>query len=135
MVKRARKTDALTLPTGKYHAPLPDARVKTGRQFPFDEFEQLRHGTSFTQPRRIDLIVRQAERDIARNGIGDGKNTLWHITDGSLPCGHERRCKRLVVDQDLACGWLVQAKQQINESRFSRASRTDHTKRNVLGDG
>src|SRR4030095_8267212 len=130
----ARKTDALTLPAGKTNTTLPHDRIKAGRQFDFDEFEQLRCGTSFAPPRRIALIVRQAECNIARNGIVDEKNILWHITDGSLPRRHERRCKRLVVDQDLACGWLVQAKQQINESRFSRAGWTNHTERSVFGD-
>src|SRR6266511_5534862 len=134
MVKSARKTDALALPAGKTNTTFPHDRIKAVRQFDLDEFDQLRRDASFAQPRRIDLSVQQAECDIARNGIVNEENILWHITDGSLPRGHQRRCKRLVVDQDLACGWLVQAKQQINESRFSRAGRTDHTERSVLRD-
>src|SRR6266403_4410280 len=118
MVKRTRKTDALALPAGKTNTPLPHDRIKTVRQFDFDEFDQLRHDASFAQPRRIDLSVRKAECDITRNGIVDEKNILWHITDGSLPRGHQHSCKRLVVDQNLSCCRLVQAKQQINESRF-----------------
>src|SRR4051794_9170207 len=110
MVKRARKTNALPLPTGKSHAALPHDRIKSVRQFDFNEFEQLSHDASFAQPLRIDFSFRQAECDVARNGVVDEKNILWHITDGSLPRGHQRRCKRLHVDQDLAFGWLVQAK-------------------------
>src|SRR6478752_6990235 len=134
MVKGTRKTNALALPAGKTNTTLPHDRIKAGRQFDFNEFDQLRHDASFAQPRRIDLSVRQAECDIARNGIVDEKNILWHITDGSLPRGYQRRCKRLVVDQNLACGWLVQAEQQINESRFSRAGRPNYTERSVLRD-
>src|SRR4051794_15407006 len=111
MIERARKTDPLALPARKTNTPLPHDRIKTLRQFDFNEFEQLRHDASFSQSGRVDLSVRQAECDIARNGIVDEKNILWHITDGSLPRGHQGRCKRLVVDEDLACGWLVQAKQ------------------------
>src|SRR5678815_2111229 len=115
MVKSARKTNALPLPTGKSHATLPDIRIKAVTQFRFDEIEYLCHRTRFAQLRRINFTIRQAKRDVARNCIVDEKNILWHITDGGLPRGHQRRCKRLVVNQDLACGWLVQAKQQINQ--------------------
>ena len=107
MVKRARKTNALALAARKTNTALPHEGIKAVRQFDFNEFEQLRHGASFAQLRRIDLSVQQAECDIARYGIVDEKNILWHITDGSLPRWHQRRCKRLLVDQDLACGWPV----------------------------
>src|SRR5882757_7595130 len=107
MVKGTRKTNALALPAGKTNTTLPHDRIKAVRQFDFDEFDQLRHDASFAQPRRINLSVQQAECDIARDGIVDEKNILWHITDGSLPCGHHRRCKWVVVDQNFAGGWLV----------------------------
>src|SRR5258707_15772887 len=102
MVKRTRKTDALALPAGKTNTTLPHDRIKAVRQFDFNEFEQLGRVASLAQPRRIDLSVRQAECNIASNGIVDKKNILWHITDGGLPCGHQRRCKWLVVDQNFA---------------------------------
>src|SRR5437867_3283475 len=116
MVKRARKTDALTLPAGKADTALSDVRAKAIMQFCFDEVEYLRHSTSLPQSGVSDLVVRQTKRDVARNRIVDQKNFLWHITNGSLPGGHQARCERLPIDQDLACRRVVQTKQQINES-------------------
>ena len=110
MVKRARKTDALPLAAGKSDTTFPDVRVETIAQFRFNNVEYLRHVASFAQARSIHLIVRQAKRDIARDRIVDEKNVLWHITDGSLPRGHQRRRKGPAINQYLACRWLVQAK-------------------------
>src|SRR5213594_2252164 len=107
MVKRARKTDALALAAGETDAALADLRVKAAWQFRFNELEDLRHGTGFTQMHQIDLIIRQTKRDVARDRVVDEKNILWHVTDGSLPRTHELRCKRPIVDEDFACRRLV----------------------------
>src|SRR5438128_10098835 len=116
MIKRARKTNALTLPAGKADTALSDVRAKAIMQFCFDEVQYLRHSASFTQSGMIDLFVRQTKRDVARNRIVDQKNILWHVADRSLPRRHQRWRERLPIDQDLASSGVVQAEQQINES-------------------
>src|SRR5438093_11509902 len=98
MVKRARKTDALTLPAGKADTALTDVRAKAIMQFCFNEIEYLRHGTNFTQSGVIDFFIRQTKRDVARNRVVDQKNFLWHITNGCLPGRHQARCERLPID-------------------------------------
>src|SRR5438034_6249505 len=107
MVKRARKTDALALAAGETDAALADLRVKAAWQFRFNELEDLRHGTGFTQMHQIDLIIRQTKRDVARDRVVDEKNILWHVTDGRLPRRYQRCRQRLAVDHNLACGWLI----------------------------
>src|SRR5204863_2921041 len=102
VVKRARKTNALPLPARETHTAFTHVRVEAKWQISFNEVEYLRHGASFTQPRGIDLVIQQAKRDVARDRIVDEKNILWHITDGSLPRGHQLRCKRPIIDQDFA---------------------------------
>src|SRR5882724_2302622 len=116
MVKSARKTNALPLPAGKTNTALPHDRTKTVRQFRLDEVEQLRRVAGLAQADGIDFTIRQAKRDVARNGFVHEKNILWHITDGSLPRRHQRRCQEPGIDHDLACRWLVETKQQINQS-------------------
>src|SRR5215510_6644319 len=116
MVKSARKTNALPLPTGKSHAALADVSIKTIRQFRFNEIEQLRRLAGLAQTDGINFTVLQSKRDVARNGVVNEKNVLWHIADGSLPRRHQRRCQEPAIDQYLACRWLVETKQQINQS-------------------
>src|SRR4051794_13750256 len=127
MVKRTRKTDPLALPARKPDATFADRCVEAIRQFGFDELEYLRHSTSFTQLDIIDFFVRQTKRDVARNRIVDEKNILGHIADGIPPRKYQRSCQRLSIDQNLACGRIIQAKQQINKGRFSGTSWTNHT--------
>src|SRR5947208_10899444 len=103
MVKRTRKTDPLALPARKADATFADGGVEAIRQSCFDELEYLRHSTSFTQLDMIDFFVRQTKRDVARNRIVDEKNILGHIADGVPPRRHQRSCKGLSIDQELAC--------------------------------
>src|ERR1700757_4368561 len=100
MVKGACKTDALALAAREADTAFPHIRLKAIRQFRFDEVEQLRDGASFAQTRRIDLIVRQPKRDVARDRVVDKEDVLWHITDRSLPRRHQLQCKRPAIDQD-----------------------------------
>src|SRR3954452_12729345 len=116
MVKRARKTDALALPARKADATFAHRRVKSVRQFGFDELEYLRHNTSFTQLGLVDLFVRQTKGDVARNRIVNEKNILWHIADRLPPRRYQRSCEGLPIDEDLACRRVVEAQQQINKS-------------------
>src|SRR4029453_6272337 len=113
MVKRGRKTDALTLSAGKAHAALTDVRIKAIAQFRFNEVQYLRHSTSFAQPRAVDLLIWQTKRDVARNRVVDEEDILRHVADRCLPRWHNCRSEQLAVDQDLACRWLVEAEQQI----------------------
>src|SRR5215813_5604923 len=108
MVKRACKTDPLTLPARKADTSFAYIRIKPMRQFRFDEIEDLRHRASFAQARGIDLLIRQTKRDVARNCIVDQKNILWDVTNGSLPRTHKSRGERLPIDQDLARRGMVQ---------------------------
>src|SRR5215813_1118913 len=102
MVKGARKTNALPLPTGKPHTPLPNVRIKAIRQLRLNEVEQLRRVAGLAQADRINFAIRQAKRDVARNCIVDEKNILWHVTDGSLPRRDPLRCQEPPIDQDFA---------------------------------
>src|SRR5215475_9609571 len=98
MVKRAREADALALPAGKTNTTLPHDRIKAVTQFRFNKIEDLCNCAGFAQSRRVDLVIRQAKRDVARDRIVYEKDVLWHVTDGSLPGGHEPRSKRLTID-------------------------------------
>src|SRR5215831_10847686 len=109
MVKRACKADPLTLPARKADTAFAYIRIKPVRQFRFDEIQDLRHRASFAQARWIDLLVRQTERDVARDRVVYEENILRHVTDRSLPQRHQRGCERLPIDQDLACRRMVQA--------------------------
>src|SRR4029077_1889245 len=111
MVKGARKADALPLPAGKTNTTLPHDRLKAGRQFRFNEVEQLCRHTRFAQLLRINLVFRQAKRDVARDRVVYEKDVLWHVTGRSLPGGNQRGRKGPAIDQDLACGWLIEPKQ------------------------
>src|SRR5206468_12830661 len=111
VVKRARKADALALAARETDTALPHDRVKAGRQIRFDEVEYLCRRTRLAQPHRINLVIRQAKRDVARDGVVYEKDILWHVTDGSLPGGNQRRRKGPAIDQDIACGWLIEPKQ------------------------
>src|ERR1043166_10221536 len=102
MVKRARKTDALSLPPGKANTPPPYDRVEAEWQFSFNEIQYLRHGASFTQLRTINFIIEQAKRHVARNRVVDEKNILWHIANGRLPRRDQVRCERLIINQAFA---------------------------------
>src|SRR4029453_4164272 len=111
MVKSARQTDALALAAGEPDPALPSVRIKPIWQFVLNEVEDLSHRASFAQACRINLIVGQAKSNVPRDCVVNEKDILWHITDGGLPRGHQRRCKRLIIDQDLACRRLIEPKQ------------------------
>src|SRR6266550_6271907 len=103
MVKGARKADALALPARKTNTALPHDRIKAVTHFRFNEVEYLCRGTRLAQPHRINLVIRQAKRDVARDCVVYQKDVLWHVTDGSLPGGNQGRRKGPAIDQKLAC--------------------------------
>src|SRR5947207_1705282 len=85
MIKRASKTDPLTLPARKADAALANFRLKAVAQIRFNEVQYLRHTASFAQAHGIDLLIRQTKRDVARDRVVDEKNILRHVTDRCLP--------------------------------------------------
>src|SRR5206468_8417035 len=115
VVKGASKADALALPARKTNTTFPHDRIKAVTHFRFDEVEYLCRRTRLAQSHRINLVIREAKRDVASDCVVYQKDVLWHVTDGSLPGGNQRRRKGPAIDQQLACHWLVKCKQQINQ--------------------
>src|SRR6516225_2893289 len=102
MIKGARKTDPLALPSRQSDTAFAHVRVKAIGCFGFNEIEYLRRRTSLAQARTIDLVVGQAECDVTRDAVINQENVLRHVTDSSLPRRDERRCERPAIDQNLA---------------------------------
>lgn len=85
MIQSACEAKTLALAAGKSDASFAHYSLKAARQVAFDEIENLSRRTGFTQPRTVDLVLGNTQRDIARDRVVDEENILRHVADGSLP--------------------------------------------------
>ena len=112
--------DALTLPTGKLHAPLAGDGVETLRQA-FDELERVR------LPRRFaDLLHRSvgaAIGDVFRDRAMEQQRLLRHIGDRSPQALLRAGGDVLPVDEDVPVLDVGKTEQQLRERGFSRAGK------------
>src|SRR5258706_7389 len=83
----------------------------------------------------VDHLSRHAKSDVLRQGTVGKVNTLWHMSDGPLPCAHTRTGNRLPIHQQPSFARDQQTHQQIQCSALSATGDPNEADPFSFGDG
>ncbi len=78
-------SDTLALAAGESNSALADGGIEALWKALLDEIEDVRGGGDIVEAFLIDIVIGQAQGDVAGQGVVDEKDILGHVTDAGLP--------------------------------------------------